>query len=162
MGLSEVSNILWKERQLLELLLFKLETEQLILASGKSRFLAPATNEVELVIEQVKQAELERAVEVDVVAAEFGLPANPSLSELAGAVPAPWDRILEEHRKDFLAKTGEILLLAQANKELLSQGQKAARDALAWLGGMDTEVYKKNGSSSTTGTPRARLVNRTA
>ena len=34
MSLSEVSNILWRERQLLELLVFKLEEEQLVLAVG--------------------------------------------------------------------------------------------------------------------------------
>ena len=40
MGLSDVSNILWRERQLLELLLFKLEEEQLVLASGRARWLS--------------------------------------------------------------------------------------------------------------------------
>ena len=40
MGLSEVSNILWRQRQLLELLLFKLEEEQLVLKSGSTRWLA--------------------------------------------------------------------------------------------------------------------------
>ena len=40
MSLSEVSNILWRERQLLELLVFKLEEEQFVLASGRTRWLA--------------------------------------------------------------------------------------------------------------------------
>ena len=39
MALSDVSNILWRERQLLELLVFKLEEEQLVLAAGRSRWL---------------------------------------------------------------------------------------------------------------------------
>ena len=34
MGLSEVSNILWRERQLMDLLLFKLEEEQLLAPRG--------------------------------------------------------------------------------------------------------------------------------
>ena len=37
MALSDVSNILWRERQLLELLVFKLEEEQLVLAAGRTR-----------------------------------------------------------------------------------------------------------------------------
>ena len=40
MGLSEASNILWRQRHLLELLLFKLEVEQTLLASGRLRWLA--------------------------------------------------------------------------------------------------------------------------
>ena len=40
MALSDVSNILWRERQLLELLVFKLEEEQLVLAAGRNRWLA--------------------------------------------------------------------------------------------------------------------------
>ena len=40
MSLSEVSNILWRERRLLELLVFKLEEEQLMLASGRSHTLS--------------------------------------------------------------------------------------------------------------------------
>ena len=65
MGLSEVSNILWRERQLLQLLLFKLETEQLILSNGRTRFLTDATREVEMVINELKEVELMRAVAVD-------------------------------------------------------------------------------------------------
>src|SRR5947208_14865166 len=83
MGLSEVSNILWRERQLLELLLFKLEEEQLVLASGRSRWLSHATREVEMVLAEIKQAELARSIEVDAAAAELGLEASPSLRGLA-------------------------------------------------------------------------------
>ena len=55
MGLAEVSTVLWTERELLELLLFKLEEEQLVLASGRTRWLAHATREVEMVIEQIRE-----------------------------------------------------------------------------------------------------------
>ena len=43
MGLSEVSNILWRQRQLLELLLFKLEEEQLVLTAGRTRWITATT-----------------------------------------------------------------------------------------------------------------------
>ncbi|CAN5337491.1 hypothetical protein BH23ACT9_BH23ACT9_24210 [soil metagenome] len=42
---SDVSNILWRERQLLELLHFKLEVEQSLLAAGRTRWLSHATRE---------------------------------------------------------------------------------------------------------------------
>jgi hypothetical protein len=65
MALSDVSNILWRERQLLELLVFKLEEEQLVLAAGRSRWLSHATREVETILGEIKKVELDRAVEVE-------------------------------------------------------------------------------------------------
>src|SRR5204862_4435542 len=97
MGLSEVSNILWRERQLLELLLFKLEEEQLVLASGRSRWLNHATREVEMVLEEIKRAEVARAIEVDAAAAELGIPSAPSLRQLGEASDGPWKGIFEQH-----------------------------------------------------------------
>ena len=85
MGLREVSAILWRERHLLELLLFKLDEEQLVLAAGRTRWLPRATREVEMVLEEIRQTELERAVEVSRVALELGLPAGAGLRQLADA-----------------------------------------------------------------------------
>src|SRR3954451_3248387 len=128
MGLSEVSNILWQERQLLELLLFKLEEEQLVLASGRPRWLNHATREVEMVLEEIKRGELARSIEVDIIAPSLGLAPAPSLRQLAEAAPAPWSGIFEQHRRAFLEMTQEVLNLAQVNRELLSRGQRATRD----------------------------------
>jgi hypothetical protein len=167
MGLSEVSNILWRERQLLQLLLFKLETEQLLLSNGRPRFLADATREVEMVINELKEAELLRAVSVDALAAEMGLGPSPSLRELVAAVPAPWDHIFEEHRKAFLADTQEIFVVAQVNRDLLSHGQKATREALDWLTQghgspmahePQTEAYSASGTARAQSQSGAKLV----
>ena len=46
--LNDVSTVLWRERQLLELLVFKLEEEQLLLTAGKVRWVNHASREVEL------------------------------------------------------------------------------------------------------------------
>ena len=62
MGLAEVSSTLWRQRELLELLLFKLEEEQVLLTSGRTRWLARATREVEVVLEEIRRAELLRAL----------------------------------------------------------------------------------------------------
>ena len=82
MGLSELSGVLWRERQLLELLLFKLEEEQLILTSGKTQWLGHATREVESVLDQIRGVELGRAVEAEDAALALGL--EP------GAGSSPW------------------------------------------------------------------------
>src|SRR3954447_21651851 len=159
MGLNEVSNILWQERQLMELLLFKLEEEQLVLASGRARWLNAATREVELVLEEIKRTELARAVEVDALAAELGLEPGPSLRQLAESVPAPWQSIFEQHRRAFLTTTQEILALAQVNRDLLSRGHQATRDALAWLGDSEADVYTPSGATTSSYAAGPRLVN---
>jgi len=147
MSLTEVSSILWRERELLELLVFKLEEEQLLLAAGRARWLTFATREVEMVLAEIKRSELGRAVEVDAVAECLGLQPGISLRELAESVPPPWDGILREHRKAFLALSDEISALARTNKELLGNGFRAARDTLLSLGEQDAPTYTPSGQS---------------
>ena len=140
MALREVSAILWRERHLLELLLFKLDEEQLVLAAGRTRWLPRATREVEMVLEEIRQTELERALEVSRVALDLGLPGDASLRQLAETAPEPWQGILVEHRQAFLALTDEITGLVQTNRELLVRGQKAVREVLAAIGDGKVEV----------------------
>lgn len=130
MGLSEASNILWRQRHLLELLLFKLDVEQTLLAAGRLRWLARATNEVEMVLDEIRATELARAVAIDDVAMGLGLAPGCSLRELADAAPAPWDDIFTEHRTAFLVLTEEIAVVARANRDLVHHGQQAVADVL--------------------------------
>ena len=147
MSLTEVSSILWRERELLELLLFKLEEEQLLLAAGRSRWLGHATREVEMVLEEIRRAELGRAVEVEHVAVSLGLEPTASLRELSEHAPAPWDDILREHRNAFLAASAEIQALAQENRELLTAGYRAARETLMSLGDPEPATYSPTGEA---------------
>ena len=146
MSLSEVSNILWRERQLLELLVFKLEEEQLVLGSGRTRWLAHATREVETIMGEIKRVELERAIAVSGAIAELGLSDAPSLRELAAIAPTPWDGIFSEHRRAMLMLVQEIEAITKSNRELLQRGQQAAREALAAIGEIDIESYDASGS----------------
>lgn len=143
MGLRELSGILWRERQLLELLLFKLEEEQLLLAAARTRWLPRATKEVEMVLDEIKYTELERAVELERVATELGLGQALSLRQLSEGAPTPWDGMFAEHRAAFLALTEEIVGLVQTNRELLSRGQAAVREVMASLdeGRGEANVY---------------------
>lgn len=157
MGVNDLSTLLWRERELLELLLFKLEEEQLVLASGRTRWLARATREVEVVLDQIRRAELLRAAEVDAAATALGLVPGPSLTQLAEACDEPWRTLLREHRAAFLTMTAEITALAEANRDLLTAGQRAAREALLSFGGEDLSTYSPAGIPVAAGT-RQRLV----
>ena len=125
MDLTELSAVLWKERHLLELLLFKLETEQLLLAAGRSRWLARASGEVEMVLGELKHVALERAVATTGIATALGLGSDASLRELAEAAPPPWRNLLADHRFAFLALTGDVSEVVRTNRDLLGRGQRS-------------------------------------
>jgi hypothetical protein len=156
-SLTDLSSVLWRSRELLELLLFKLEEEQLLLAAGRSRWLAHATREVEVVLEQIRQTEVARAAYAQAVAIELGLNPEAGLGDLADAAPPPWSDLLHQHRKAFLTLTSEIGGMADANRELLTAGQRAARETMLVVAG-NVETYGRQGQTVNGGARRPSLV----
>jgi len=156
MNLAELSSILWRERDLLDLLLFKLEEEQLVLSAGRTRWLAHATREVEMVLDQLRLTEVLRAAEVAVVGSELGIGSDATLGELADAVDPPWAELLRQHRSAFLALTAEINVLADANRELLTAGHRAVRETLLLVGGTG-QTYGRRGET-VAAAPHTRLL----
>lgn len=150
MGVAELSAVLWRERQLLELLLFKLEEEQLVLATGSSRWLGHATREVEQVLDQIRDAELGRSVEADAAAVEFGIAPASGLLALANAAPDPWNELLTSHREAFVSLTAQIQDVAQGNRALLTSSHRAAQETILSL--QETvQTYDPRGTTSSAG-----------
>jgi len=156
--MERLSLVLWRERELLDLLQFKLEVEQLVLASGRSRWLMRAAREVEAVLETIRETEVLRAVAADEAAASIGMTSNPSLGALADAAGEPWSTILTEHRDAFIKATREIMDLADANRDLISAGYRSARETLLSLGD-SADGYSPDGTAVVEPT-RHRLVDR--
>lgn len=150
MGLSELSAVLWRERQLLELLLFKLEEEQLILTSGRTQWLGHATREVETVLDQIRTAELGRSVEADEAARTVGVPEGSSLLAIAQAAPVPWDELLTEHHEAFVHLTDQINAMAEGNRDLLAMSHRAAQETLMTLQ-ESVQTYDPRGTASAGG-----------
>ena len=130
MSIEELSSVLWRERELLEMLLFKLEEEQLLLAAGRTKWLPHAAHEVEAVLDSIREVELMRAVVADATADSLGEESNPSLRTLAEAAPEPWRTILMEHRDAFAAVAAQVSEMAETNRELLTAGYQAAQATL--------------------------------
>jgi flagellar biosynthesis/type III secretory pathway chaperone len=155
MSWEDLSTVLWKERELLELLLFKIEEEQLVLASGRTRWLAHATREVEVVLAEIREHELLRAIQVHELATASGFSSTPSLTALAGRAPEPWGELLLAHRQAFLALTAEISSIAEANRDLLAAGAKATREALMGMErSVGTTTYGRQGQMTAPTGPR--------
>lgn len=130
MGLPELSASLWRVRDVLDVLQFKLQEEQLLLAADHVRWLPRATREVEIVLEEVSRNELTRAVESQAVALELGLTGDASLREVAAVAPEPWGELLTQHRAALHVATTEIAGMARVNEQLLRRGSQTLERTL--------------------------------
>jgi hypothetical protein len=124
--LRDVSNILWRERNLLELLAFKLDSERLLARAGRTRWLARADHEVEVVLGELKAVELERGIHVQALGSELGLDAHPTLLVLAGAVRGEWAGILADHRRALLDLARDVDRSARRSRKKPSTDPKVA------------------------------------
>jgi hypothetical protein len=125
--MQELSLVLWRGRELLDMLLFKLEEQQLVLASGRTRWLPYAAREVETVLDSLQQTELLRATTADAAAAAMGLGGSPSLRALAEASAEPWRSILFDHREALAAVAAQITEMATSNRELITAAHQDTR-----------------------------------
>jgi hypothetical protein len=124
---DRLCQILWHERELLELLSSKLGAERLVRASGVTHELATVARDIEEVLASLREVELMRAVAADTTAEELGLAPNPSLAALAQAAPEPWGAILVEHRDALVALARQIAELSAQSQSVVSVGDRAAR-----------------------------------
>jgi hypothetical protein len=106
--LRDVSNILWRERNLLELLAFKLDSERLLARAGRTRWLAHADHEVEMVLGELKAVELERGIQVQVLGELLGLESDATLLLLVERAPDEWAGILADHRRALLELARDV------------------------------------------------------
>ncbi|TFD51398.1 flagellar protein FlgN [Cryobacterium sp. Hh7] len=151
MGANELSAMLWRERELLELLIFKLEEEHLLLESGKSRWLQHATREVEQVLNLVREATLSRSVQVAAVANEWRTDAEATLRELVLHAPAgPWGEILNAHLKAMSTLTAQIKELRDVNENFLRVAARSAQESVV-SSTAETKTYNAQGATGTTG-----------
>jgi hypothetical protein len=127
---ERLSTLLWREHELLELLLFKAEEKQYVIVTGKNRWLSRLAHEIETILAQLRNIEVERAAHTEAIAADLGLDANPSLRQVAQAAPAPWNDLLQQHQEDLLGLVTEIRHLSDANRDLVDNGLGAINDAL--------------------------------
>lgn len=159
MAAADLNSVLWRERELLDSLLFYLEAEQLLLADGRTRWLAHAASEIERTTATLREIEMLRAVEADQVAAELGMLPDPSLSALADAAEEPWRTIFDDQREALIAITDQISEMASANRSMLAAGQRATREALLSLS-QPARGGASAGSFATAAEPPFRLADR--
>lgn len=138
MAANELSAQLWRERELLELVLFKLDEVNLLLQAGRTRWISRATTELEQVVERVRTSGLGRAIQVAGVAEEWGCSPAAGLRELVAVAPEGlWADIFTAHLLAMTEATSQIRSVSEANRILLRDleaSTDAALDELATTG----------------------------
>src|SRR3954469_7342951 len=99
---QHLSTLLWREHELLDLLLFKAEEKQYLILTGKTRWLARIAHEIEVVLDQLRGLGGEPAAAAEAIALPLGLSANPSLRQLAEKAPTPWNVLFAKHHEALL------------------------------------------------------------
>ena len=122
MSLPDLAAVLWRQRELLERLTYRLVCEQLLLAAGRTRWLPAATGEVESLTAELAVVELQRAAIADTAARQLGLPRDAGMEDMAAAASPPWTEVLLEHREALLALTRELAATAEATRRLTAAG----------------------------------------
>jgi hypothetical protein len=113
---NELSAQLWRQRELLEMLLFKYQEEQLLRAAGMDRWSGHAERETQIVVERLSTCSLSTAVAISGAATAWGLPAHALLRDLAeGAPSGMWRDILTEHLDALVDMISEIRDLRSAS-----------------------------------------------
>lgn len=110
---------LWRERELMDQLLFALTSQRLILEANALRWLTTSSAQVCDIVETLRAHELLRAIAADDLAAELGLQPSPTLRELAAHACTPHDLILNDLSVELGELAAEIEATVRANDELL-------------------------------------------
>jgi hypothetical protein len=146
---EELSRILWRQRRLIETLLFKLEVERLLLATGKIRWLDAATVEVSTVLDHIRNEDLAReAMPLAHIRKHLNLGPEATLSEIVTAAPEPWGEIFRDHQTALLSHLGEVETATASNRELLQRGLRSTQEFLTSLNTVaPADGYSRTGAS---------------
>jgi hypothetical protein len=155
-----LSDALWTQRELLESLLHRLVTQQLILNAGALRWLPKSDDDVRHAISQVRAGEVLRATHVAALITALGLDPDATLTELATFAPVVWHDVMHDHRKALRELAFEVQKTSEENHRLLQHGAQAIRDTLAGVGDA-VRRYDANGAT-VHGEPGALLLDRQA
>ncbi|MBK7722238.1 MAG: flagellar export chaperone FlgN [Austwickia sp.] len=129
-ALSDLSAGLWRIQELLELLTYKLEVQHVLIETGRARWMGRSTREIDVVLQEMREAELMRAVDAGPVCDALGLSPDTPLSDIAAAAPIPWNSVLDEHRTALTKATRELATLSRSNSDMLEASYRAVKETL--------------------------------
>ncbi len=154
---EDLSQQLWTMRELLEQMVYKLEMQGLLLASGRTRWLPFLNAEIESVMEAVNAVDAARSQASARLARQYGLASTVTMTELLTYVEHPWGQLLAQHRLHLLSLQSEIEDVSHANQELARRGLMRSREIIASLGEQSVDVYDTRGYTAPLARTAVRL-----
>ena len=146
--MAQLADTLWYERRLLEYLLFKLVSANLVLIADDRRFVGPAIAEVDAVMAEIRRAEEQRGVVVAEVARESNVPTSDvGLDFLVANAPETLRPTFEDHRTVFMSLVNEIEMLTRENRRRATVALVGIQGTLGFAGG---DIYDATGSATRT------------
>ncbi|XKH58701.1 hypothetical protein LG293_16765 (plasmid) [Citricoccus nitrophenolicus] len=129
---ENLSNDLWRERDVLDNLLYKFTTQRLLVSNGESRWLGRCTAEIETLKDQLATTQLAVDVHSAALAEKWGLHtgAAPTLRELVEAAPVdgPWAEMLGDHHANILRIAESIRSTSEENLRILKVANISLQD----------------------------------
>lgn len=149
--MAELSRVLWQQRALIEVLQYRLEVQQLMMAAGRDQRLPLAVEEVELTLADIRHLEDLRDRVVHDAAVSLGLPADATLTQICARVEAPWDFVLGDHQTNLLMLVNDAEEIAGRNRELAQRGLEDSRTLFRQISGdVPVSAYGRSGSRTST------------
>lgn len=128
--MQEVADVLRQERNSLEQLLYRLTALRALLTGRDEGFLSWAANEVEAARNQVREVDLLRAAQVQLLGVYGPNRTIPTLRQLASLAREPWSGILRDHHDALTNMVAEIEVVRYGSAERARQGIRRVADAL--------------------------------
>lgn len=145
--LEELSRALWKQRELIDRLQYRLEVQQMVLVASRADRLPFALADVEAAMDEIRAVEHQRDLVVRECAALLGLAENATITQLREAAAEPWSTVLAEHQQALLAQVAATERTAAANREFAARGASELRGVLNEItGNAPTTAYGPTGA----------------
>jgi hypothetical protein len=125
-AVTTLSATLWRLREALDHLLFKVFETRLVLDADQDRWLPNAGRELDAARREAAQIEIVRAVETLSLADHLGLVPTITLGELSGKLPSPWDTIFLDHLDALRGLVGEIHRAAGTDRRASARPARVA------------------------------------
>lgn len=156
MAATDLSMHLLRQRELMELMLFKLEELEMLVTTGRTRWVRHATAEVERVITAVGAGTISRDSIFVEVAEEWGAGDASTLRDLVAVAPTEaWREVMQSHLDVMTQLADEIAQKRGAVDQLLRTALRVTQETIAGLG-EPTGEYAAAGSRRST--PASRLL----
>ncbi len=127
--MQEVADVLRQERNALDQLLYRMTALRALLTGRDEAFLTWAAAEVETARNQVREVDLLRAAQVQLLGVHGPNRATPTLRQLAALAREPWSSMLRDHHDGLTNTVAEIEVVRYGCAERARQGIRRVAEA---------------------------------